>query len=253
MIMNFRMFRLLIRFFCLSLMLVLSLSAKAETITAAGDPWPPFLDPDEPKQGIALEIVRAALATQGMEVKMHFVPWARAIKGVKESDYDVLIGTWYTEERTQYLAYSDPYLENQIKFIKRKGDGYEYQGLDSLSGKSVAVVRGYGYGDEFLNHPGFKRPEAKDLISNLRKLVSNRVDLTLEDEIVARAMMKKEMPELLGKVEFTQNAMSSNKLHVTVGLSNSLKDKILNAFNTGLKEIKANGTYESILKKHGVL
>ncbi|GLQ30817.1 transporter substrate-binding domain-containing protein [Litoribrevibacter albus] len=237
---------------CLLFILCFSVISRAETISAAGDPWPPFLDPDEPKQGISLELVRAAFATQGIEVQMNFVPWARAIKGVKEADYDILVSTWYTEERTKYLAYSDPYLENQIKFIKRKGDTFEYGGLDSLAGKNVAVVRDYGYGDQFLNHPGFKRPEAKDLMTNIKKLVSSRVDLTLEDEIVARALINKQAPQLLDKIEFSPTPLSSNTLHVTVGLKNSLKDKILDAFNNGLKEIKANGVYDSLLKTHGV-
>ena len=39
--------------------------AQADTITAAGDPWPPFLDPEHAKQGVAVEIVTAALASQG--------------------------------------------------------------------------------------------------------------------------------------------------------------------------------------------
>lgn len=235
----------------LALSLGMMVSARAEVITAAGDPWPPFLDPDSPTQGIALEIVREAFATQGYKVEMNFVPWARAINGVKDADYDVLIGTWYTEERTAFLAYSDPYLTNQIKFIKRTGDAFEYQGLDSLTGKNVAVVRDYGYGDAFLTATNFKRPEAKDLVTNLRKLVSGRVDLTLEDEVVARAFMQKELPELLDKVVFTQNALSSNALHVTSGLQNSRHKNILDAFNKGLAEIKANGTYDALLKKYG--
>ncbi len=236
----------------LSLVLGSGLS-RAETITAAGDPWLPFLDPDSPTQGISLEIVRAAFATQGYTIEMHFFPWARALNNVKEVDNDILISTWYTEERTAYLAYSDPYLENQIKFIKRKGDNFEYHGLDSLAGKSVAVVRGYGYGDEFLNATSFMRAEAKDLVTNLRKLVSGRVDLTLEDEIVARTVMKKEMPELLKQVTFTKNTLNSNKIHIAVSLKNSLRDEIISAFNKGLAEIKTDGTYQAILQKNGIM
>ncbi len=235
----------------LVLALLLSVSCYAETIIAAGDPWPPFLDPDSPTQGIALEITREAFKTQGYEVEMNFVPWARAISGVKEADYDILVGTWYTSERTQFLKYSDPYLENQIKFIKRKGDGFEYDGLESLTGKNVGVVRDYGYGNEFLNAPNFKRPETNDFITNLKKLVAGRIDVTLEDEVVARAMIKQRAPDMLEQVEFTENALSSNKLHVTSGLKNSRHKKIIDAFNQGLKEIQSNGTYDALLQKYG--
>ncbi|GAA3933638.1 transporter substrate-binding domain-containing protein [Litoribacillus peritrichatus] len=238
---------------CISILfgILFSVSCLAETFVAAGDPWPPFLDPDKPNQGIALEITRAALKTQGHELQMQFMPWARAINEVKEADSDILVGTWYTEERTKFLMYSDPYLENQIKFIKRKNDDFEYSGLDSLTGKNIGVVRGYGYGDAFLTATNFKRPESKNLISNIKKLIAGRIDLTLEDEVVARDILKRTASQLLNKIEFTSDSLSSNKLHITVGLSNSRKEEIISAFNKGLKEIKANGTYDALLKQYG--
>ena len=230
---------------------IISSQSFSETIVAAGDPWPPFLDPDVPSQGIVLEIARAAYKTQGYDVEMNFVPWARAINGVKEADYDVLLGTWYTKERTAFLHYSDPYLYNDIKFIKRKGDDFDYKGLESLTGKSIGIVRGYGYGDEFLTAENFRRPETKDLISNVKKLVKDRIDLAVGDEIVARAMLKSQSPEYLDQIEFIKSPLSTNALHVTSGLSNAKHKKIIDAFNKGLKKIKMNGTLDAILKEYG--
>ncbi|WP_163834565.1 transporter substrate-binding domain-containing protein [Spartinivicinus ruber] len=224
-------------------------------ITGAGDPWPPFLSPDLPGKGVALEIVTTAFARKGYELDMNFVPWARAIDGVKKASdsvkgYDVLVGTWWTEERTKFLNYSDPYLENQIKFIKRKGDEFEFNGFKSLDDKKVGIIRGYGYGDEFLNATNFSRPETSDLIKNLKKLVAKRIDLTLEDEIVARALIAEKEPKIIEQVEFTKNALSIQKLHVTSGLKNPKNEAIIKAFNEGLKEIKADGTFDKILQKH---
>ena len=151
--------------------------AQQHKITGAGDPWPPFLSPDLPGQGVALEIVTEAFKREGYELTMNFVPWARAIDGVKKATgsgdgYDVLVGTWWTEERTKFLHYSESYLENRIKFIKRSGDDFEYNGLASLDNKKVGIIRGYGYGDEFLNAKNFTRPETSDLIKKLKETVS---------------------------------------------------------------------------------
>jgi len=239
------------RFFLLLFIVSISYSSFSETITAAGDPWPPFLDPESPNEGIVLEIARAAYKTQGYEVEMKFVPWARAVHGVKEADYDVLLGTWHTKEREEFLLFSDAYLENEIKFIKREDDSFEFTGMDSLTDKNVGIVRGYGYGDEFLNATNFRRPEGKDLLISIKKLVNDRIDLTLEDEIVARAMLKKQAPHLLKKIKFTKNALSTNSLHVTSGLKNSKHKEYIKAFNEGFKEIKSNGSFEKILKKYG--
>lgn len=229
------------------LVLLLSFAIHAEKITAVGDPWPPFLDPTEPKNGIIVEIATAAYATQGYELEMIFVPWARAIKGVKNASYDLLLGTWMTEERKAFLMYSDTYLSNSIKFLKQKGNDFDYKGIESLSGLSVGVVRDYGYGDEILKANNFRRPETKDFISNARKLAAGRIDLTLEDEIVARAIIAKKQPELLDKIDFTETAYSTNTLHVTCGLANAKHEELINAFNKGLAEIKKNGEYERII------
>jgi len=239
---------MMLRLVIISIISCTCLFAHAEKITAAGDPWPPFLDPEKANNGIIVEIATAAYATQGYELEMNFVPWARALSGVKNASYDLLLGTWWTEERTSYLFYSDPYLENSIKFIKKKGDPFEYDNLTSLAGKSVGVVRGYGYSDDFLAATNFKRPEAKEFIANIRKLTAGRIDLTIEDELVATAIIANKAPKLLSQIEFCEVPLSSNALHVTSGLGNAKHKKLITAFNKGLKEIKRNGEYDKILQ-----
>ncbi|AAZ26486.1 substrate-binding periplasmic protein [Colwellia psychrerythraea] len=243
--------RLLSTVFTLSL--AFSGMAYAEKITATGDSWPPFLSPDLPGQGIALQIVRAAFKEQGHEVEMTFVPWTRSIKAVKEGKVDILVGTWWTKKRTTFLNYSDDYLVNNIKFIKRVDDSFEYDGLESLNKKNVGVIRDYGYSDNFKKAMNFKKPETTKFINNLKKLVHNRIDLTLEDEIVARAFIKHEAPELKDKVSFSSSPLSSNTLHITSGLSNPKNNRIIADFNKGLAKIKTNGIYDSILKTNGLL
>jgi len=231
-----------------ALLLFSSCWLNAATYTAAQDPWPPFIKTDG-DPGISVEIVRAALESQGHQMEMKILPWARALDSVKKGSIDILVATWFTEERTAFLRYSEPYGENSIKFIKRKGDGFEFNGMDSLSGKKVGIIRGYGYGTEFLNAGNFTRPETQDLIANVKKLIANRIDLTLEDEIVARSLMAKH-PGMVDKIEFTSNALSVNKLYVTSGTANANSEAIIDAFNKGLEAIKANGTYDAILKKY---
>ena len=224
----------------------------AKTIVAAADPWPPFVDPTNPTDGLSLEIVRAAYKTQDYEVKMVFVPWARAEAGVKDGTYDILPNTWHTDARTKELLYSKPYAANAVKFIKRKGDPFEFKGLDSLKGKRVGTVRGYGYGDAFLGSTAFAREEVVDVLTNVKKLVGERIDLTLEDEIVAKSIIGKDNPKMLDQIEFTKEALSSNSLYVTSGLKNPNHKAIIDAFNAGYEAIKSNGTLAAILKKYNI-
>ncbi len=236
------------------IMLIISSSAFAASrnITAVADFWPPFVDPENPKQGLSMEVVRAAYATQGYNVTLEIVPWARAQAYVKKGVYDILPNTWKTEARKKSLYYSNSYVTNHIKFIKRKGDAFEYDGLKSLAGKTVGTIIDYGYGDAFLIDDNFRREDARNLITNIRKLVINRLDLVVGDEIAAKAIIAQEDSSLLGKISFTDNALSSNDLYITCGLKNPRHKELINAFNRGLKQIKRNGTYREILEGYGM-
>lgn len=226
--------------------------ADSKVITAASDPWPPFVDPDHPKKGISIEIVTAAFATQGYTMEHKITPWARAENDVKTGKTDVLPNTWFTEKRKAYLAYSKPYASNQVKFVKRKGDAFEFNGLESLAGKKVGIMLGYGYRDDFMNSKDFKREAVSDFVINIKKLVGGRIDLTLEDEIVGKNLIAAKDASLLDKIEFTKNALSANELFVTCGLANPRHEEIINAFNKGLEAIRADGTLVKIFKSYGI-
>ncbi|MCG8619862.1 MAG: transporter substrate-binding domain-containing protein [Desulfobacterales bacterium] len=240
----------------LSLVLITAVPCHADgkVITAASDPWPPFVDPTQPKEGLSMEIIRAAYATQGYTVTLTYVPWARAEDGVKRGTYDILPPTWKTKERTTYFMYSVPYAVNQLKFIMLADDAFEYNGLNSLKGKRVGTVRGYGYDDAFLNAKDFIREETNNFISNIKKLLhpSRRIDLTVEDEIVARVRIAAEDPELLSKIRFSRQNLSTNPLHVTAGLAHPRHRELITAFNKGLAAIKDNGIYTSIMLDYGL-
>jgi len=163
-----------------------------------------------------------------------------------------LPGVWHNEERTKYLIYSEPYLYNRIVFIKKKGDGFEYDGIGSLEGKKVGTVQDYNYGDEFLKAEHFKRISTVGLINNVRKLVNGRIDLTLEDEIVARSDIMSKTPELADQVDYSKNALSEVGLHIACGKSNPKCPQIIEQFNKGLKAMQDDGSLASFLKDNGL-
>jgi len=84
-----------------------------------------------------------------------------------------------------------------------------------------------------------------------KKLSAKRIDLTIEDELVA----KYELAKAGFKVEdfsFTKNALSVNPLHMTVSLSIPQHAEYIEVFNKGLVEIRANGTYDEIMVRYGM-
>nr|WP_315463585.1 transporter substrate-binding domain-containing protein [uncultured Rhodoferax sp.] len=234
------------------LVLSLTLAAHALTFRAASDPYPPYGDPKHPDGGLGIEIIRAAYKTQGHDVTMDYVPWARAVEGVKKGNYDILPFTWKTDAREKLLLFSAPLAVGNVRFIKRKGDPFNFHGLESLEGKHIGVIHRYGYSVAFVKSTGFVRENGSSLATNVHKLLLKRLDLTVEDETVARAALFAEDPALLEQIEFVKTPLAVNPLYISAGLQNPRAQEIISAFNKGLEIIKANGTYDRIFKKYGV-
>ena len=233
-------------------LLTLALPAKSDTITIAADTWPPFVDENHSEGGLSIQIIREALGRSGFEVEVIMVPWARALAGVQDGEYDIVYGAWYTDNRAETLAFSEPYINNEIRFIQRVGGNFDFTGLESLRGKTVATIRGYNYGDDFMGVDFFVRDPSNDLIVNIRKLVDERVDLAIEDELVARSTISTGNPALLEQLEFIDPPWSSEGLHVASGLANPRHEEIIEAFNTGLKAMREDGTFDAIIEENNL-
>lgn len=242
------------RYYLFSLLLSLAMGsptyAEVISIKAVSDSWPPYTDPEHPQGGILVELVETAFARVGLEVEIEYVPWVRALKGTENAEYDILIDAWWTPERARVFHYSYPMLASGIRFIKRSSDEFDYQGIDSLHGKKLGTIRGYGYGSSIVQSEHFQREEATDLITNLRKLAYGRIDLTLEDEAVAAYTLRRQTPELRPLLSFTGPPLSVNSLYVISSLQNPRHKELIALFNQGLSKMHADGSYHSLLQRY---
>ena len=98
---------------------------------------------------------------------------------------------------------------------------------------------------------GFVREEASDFLTNIRKLLAGRIDMTLEDEMVARRLLAEGGGEYAEKIEFVAEPLVVKNLYVVCGLSNPRHREIIEAFNGGLRSIRADGTYDKIMFSYG--
>ncbi len=83
-------------------------------------------------------------------------------------------------------------------------------------------------------------------------LVKGRIDLTLENELVAKTRIQEQHPELLSKIAFVEKALSNNFVYVISSYKNPHHAEFIQAFNKGLQIILKNGTYHQILKSNGL-
>ncbi|WP_372875615.1 substrate-binding periplasmic protein [Pseudomonas sp.] len=240
-----------LRALCLSLVL-LPLAVTAQTLRLVADPWPPFNDQTLLNNGVASDLVSSALARAGYATTYAQAPWERAVHGLQRSDYDVLINAWYTEERASFGYFSQPYLINRIRLLRRKGSAIRFEQLSDLYIQRIAVVRGYAYSAEFNSDPRLYKVGVGNFASAARMLQAKRVELTLEDEFVARYHFARELSEIRDELEFVARPLSENGLHILIRRSHPDHQQIAEAFDRAIAAMRADGSYAAILARHGL-
>lgn len=246
--------RSILRKIACSMLLFISSFTGAEPIVlaAVGDPWPVLLNPDTKQQGLLVEVARKAYQTQGYELEIVFVPWSRAMVMIQQKRADLLIGAWYTDERNNYLLYSQAIFSSAIRLIKPKHSSFEYTNLSSLQGMRVGTILSYQYHDEFLTDTGIIRITSDSLLNNIHNLLAGRIDLTLDDHYVVKYMLDTHIDDWQNKLSLVESPLMAKNLYLAANRSNPKHQTIIKAFNLGLAQLKKDGRYNEILESYNL-
>jgi polar amino acid transport system substrate-binding protein len=212
--------------------------------------WTPYADENLPGQGLAIELVTTALKRSGYSPQVKTASLTQILEGSKTGAYDVFATPWFTMERAKYLDFSQPYLESSIHFIKRTDSSFEYTRFDDLEGMKVGVIEKYAYDEDFNESIAFERISAGSLTENLRKLVNKEVDLSLDDELVLLYTLHRSMPRSIAALEILAKPLAVRGVNIGVSRKNPDHANIVANFNKAIAEMKADGSYDSIVQKH---
>jgi len=238
-------------FFLLSVLPTMSFSDN-KTLSFTENSWPPFFDQNMPGGGIALELLRDIFNQTDYNIDYIELPWTRVLNMVEAGEIEFVAGLWANEKMRSKFIISDPYLVNRVVFIKRKDDPFEYNGIDSLTGKTIATVQDYNYIDEFLAATNFSREPHILFIQNAKMVNAGRVDLTLEDQVVAVTELKKSGGDLINRLALTKSALNEVGLHIGCGIKTKNCQGMINIFNSALAKYKDSGAYENFMNAKGL-
>ena len=233
-------------------LLLLTQAAAAEKLRLVADAWPPFTDINLVNGGLATDLVSTALARAGYASEFEQVPWARALQGIGDGRYDVLVSAWFNHERTLIGEFSNEYLLNRVLFLKRKDSPIEFDNLKALHAYPIAVVRGYAYSPAFDSDPELQKVPVHSFSMAVRMLAAGRVALAVDDEYVARYNLGREVPRVRESVEFLPKPLSENGLHILVSLKNPNHAQIVANFDRGIAAMKTDGSYDRMFRQHGL-
>jgi len=231
------------------LLSTLSVQVHANVVWAIQDEWPPYVIDSHEVRGLAHEIISEAFLTQGYKLKHTIKPWSRALREVATQRYDIALTVWKSSERLEYLYFSDAYLTNSLIFVSLKENTFEYNGLTSLNQKRIGVLRGYAYDDDFMQSNDFDRLDAENLLTNIRKLKAGRIDALVADKIFFRWFVKHNDLDI-NDFSLIDNPLAENPLYIAISHDHPNKERIISAFNMGLKKLQQSGQIATILEKY---
>lgn len=242
------------RFFAgmiVALSILMTLPASAETLVVATLDWDPYIGRSLPNQGYVAEVVREAFQQEGYELDMKFLPWAKVVALSKKGKFAAYFPEYYARELHENFLVSDPIPGGPLVFFKRKDTTVNFKSLHDLKPYRIGVVRGYVNTAEFDGADFLSKEAAKDDITNMRKLVSGKIDLMVADQFVGRHLLATQMPEKADLVDEVTPVLEDKDLYICFPKSNAQSTKRMQAFNKGIKTLQENGRITEILKAHG--
>lgn len=133
-----------------------------------------------------------------------------------------------------------------------KGRNIKYSKLEDLKPYTIGVGRGYSYPEKFISATYLKMEETTAAEHNIRKLLRNRIDLMVGSRKVILYLLQNNFPDSVNSLEILEPPLGALLLYVAFSKKSPDYQKKVEDFNRGLKMIKDDGTYEKILKKHGL-
>ena len=198
--------------------------------------------------GIDVDIVAAVAADQGFDYEIKSLGWDAAIAACQAGQADGMIaGASITEERkaNDWLFSDGYYTATQSMTVAADSD---ITGFDGLKGKDVAVktgTQGAAYAETLKDEYGFNLVYFEDSPTMYQAVLGGQCVACFEDTHIMQATIK-DNGLALKCLEDTANAGGDYGF----AIFNADNQELLDMFNKGLANIKANGTYDQILAKY---
>lgn len=222
--------------------------AFAETvIIAAEDDWPPYSSKPtgstEP-QGFAVDLVREAFRTQGVDVKFQVLPFARCLQYAESGKVKGCFNATRIESNKDTYCWTPTAMfEESLLIFGPAATPREDMKIKDLEGKVVGSTIGYTYTDEFTGNKKIKHFGAVSDDHLIKMLALGRVDFVLLNGMPGYKRINAD-PALRGKLKAV-GTISVDKFW-TVFTKKGDGPHYCEVFEKGLLELRKSGKYKEM-------
>ena len=235
---------------------LLTLPARAETVSIRADSWFPFNgDPDSDTPGYMIEIARHAFTKAGLTVDYRISQWDRAVEDAVAGRIDCIVGA--SEDEAEGLLIPEQPLGMDVDVvITRAHSQWQYAGPQSLSRLRFATIPGYEYGEDldayiatkpvnlFLmhGHDGLGRA--------MRMMDANRLDAYIDSRTVFLSRLQSD-----GRLrDFRIGGKVSEEFPLFIACSavRPASREHLKILDEAMVDLRASGELDRILGRYGL-
>jgi len=225
-------------------------SSDSTAILYATD-FPPYEIKNSPiggLRGFDVEVIEAAFAREGQSVEFKFLPWKRIVRLIKSGQGAGMLSCAYNKEREEYVLFSNPISYTTRTFAVREDHtGVEILGFADAASLEVVVVSGYSSEKELITSDVPHKAVINDKVA-LNLLLFRNMDAFFTSKESVMWLAKK-----MGhsdKLRFFDLPQSKRDYHLCFSRKWPGVKSLANKFNSGLAQIKADGTLEAIHAKY---
>jgi len=194
--------------------------------------------------GLYWDIFRAIYQPVGIKVKTKNVPWNRAMKMVaKYHTYNAIIGE-YRDSEEQVIFPIYPIDVEYMAALSKHSDGFKWQELESLRGKTVGWIKDYEVIPKAKRN--FKLKEFRNIEQGVKLLKSGKIDFLIDEwDEIAAVMQKNKM----SSDNFSINEMpEGTDVYAAFSIDN-LSRELISIYNERIPELVESGELAEIYEK----
>lgn len=244
----------ILRYFLLAITLMASAAHaqdKNKTYIVATDPYfMPYTYKEKMGEvaGFDKDILEAIAKDQGFSFKMVESKWPEMLDALRAGHNDMVL-SWVVKGNPQTKGFldSDPYIHIPESAIGYLNKNLNIDTVDDLVNLRVGVVSASS-DEDFLKEHGVNQLTGQDTLFKLYRLVGQgKLDAFVGDRLVMEYFsVKYPKHQLYIKPLHSDEDASTQPL---VAVFNMADKTLPELFNNGLKNIKKNGVYQSIVEK----
>lgn len=175
--------------------------------------------------------------------------WDKVQEQVKNSNTDLLVAAYKTDERQTYMNYSEPYTTDPISVFIKKGNNFTYAKWDDLIGKKGVLMTGDSYGQDFDKFISDKLTvervnTAKEAFD---KIISGSADYFIYAKYSGKMEIKKD--NYTDLVEILPTNVAEENFYITIGKKSAFA-KYMPQINELIAKYKADGTINNLIKNN---